>query len=343
MARPSLLSTLMLSVSRDVVAHPRDLAAHYTATHGISRQASNKYIQQLEKEGWIARSGASTRPTYSLGNCRHVSQVYSLKGLQEDLIWSQDFKPYLSLKPNVERIVNHGFTEMVNNAIDHSNSKDVFVYASQTADFITVSIRDYGIGIFEKIARALNLQDRRLALLELSKGKFTTDPQNHSGEGVFFTSRMFDGYWIDANDLKFSHLAVKEFDLLEETADKKGDGTRIMMMISLDSERTTTEVFQAFMNAPDDYDFSKTIIPMRLAQIGDDLLVSRSQAKRLITRFDKFKVVTLDFTGIDSIGQAFADEVFRVYANAYPQVEIVPINMAQEVERMYLRAIAPRS
>lgn len=114
------------------------------------------------------------------------------------------------------------------------------------------------------------------------------------------------------------------------------------MSIALDSERTTTEVFQAFMNAPEDYDFSKTIVPMKLAQIGDEQLVSRSQAKRLIARFDRFKTVTLDFTGVETIGQAFADELFRVYASAHPQVELLPMHMTQQVERMWLRAIAPK-
>lgn len=96
------------------------------------------------------------------------------------------------------------------------------------------------------------------------------------------------------------------------------------MSIALDSERTTTEVFQAFMNAPEDYDFSKTIVPMKLAQIGDEQLVSRSQAKRLIARFDRFKTVTLDFTGVETIGQAFADELFRVYALAHLKAETCP-------------------
>ena len=59
------------------------------------------------------------------------------------------------------------------------------------------------------------------------------------------------------------------------------------------------------MNAPDDYDFSKTVVPMKLAQLGDEQLISRSQAKRLIARFERFKSVILDFKGVNEIGKLF--------------------------------------
>ena len=141
--------------------------------------------------------------------------------------------------------------------------------------------------------------------------------------------------------MQFRHRSNQDRDWLDQT-DAALKGTSVFMAIGLNSQRTTTEVFQAFMNAPEDYDFSKTIVPMKLAQIGDEQLVSRSQAKRLIARFDRFKTVVLDFTDVESIGQAFADELFRVYAVAHPQVELLPMHMTPQVERMWLRAIAPK-
>jgi uncharacterized protein (DUF1330 family) len=114
------------------------------------------------------------------------------------------------------------------------------------------------------------------------------------------------------------------------------------MEIDLSSARTASEVYAQFTNAPHDFDFSRTVVPMRLAQFGDELLVSRSQAKRLIARFDRFKTVILDFDGVQEIGQAFADEVFRVYGSKHPEVEIIPEKMTEQVERMWLRAMGPR-
>jgi hypothetical protein len=120
-------------------------------------------------------------------------------------------------------------------------------------------------------------------------------------------------------------------------------GAVVFMSIGLDSERTTSDVFNQFMNAPEDFDFSKTIVPMKLARLEDEQLISRSQAKRLIARFDRFKKVNLDFKCVNEIRQAFADEMFRVYANEHPQVELSPVNMSDQVERMWFRVVAPRS
>ncbi len=341
MAKPSRLNSLIRNVTRDVLAHPKDLTKFYATHEGISRTAAARYVLQLEHEGWIARSGPATHPVFSPGYRRRVSQVYDLVDLEEDVIWEQDFRPFLTLKANVTRVAAHGFTEMVNNAIDHSAGTSVFVAASQTQTHLTLVVADNGIGIFEKISAALNLADKRQALFELSKGKFTTDPSRHSGEGVFFTSRMFDYFEIEANGLQYSHDDKHDF-LLEEPSPFV-TGTAVFMRIALTSDRTPHDVFQQFMNAPEDFDFSKTIVPMKLARLGDEQLISRSQAKRLIARFDRFKKVILDFKDVNEIGQAFADELFRVYANAHPQVEMVPINMTEQVERMWLRAVAPRA
>ena len=342
MAKPSRLNSLTKNITRDVLVHPHDLTKFYAEKEGITRAAAARYVLQLEQEGWIARSGSPTRPVFSPGHLKRVSQQYKLANLEEDLIWTKDFRPYFNLSANISNIVMHGFTEMVNNSIDHSTGTSVFISASQIEGSFTLAVSDNGVGIFEKISKALSLPDKRQALFELSKGKFTTDPTRHSGEGVFFTSRMFDFFEIDANGLQFSHDDTSKRDWLLEQPSPFKKGTIVFMRISLESSRTTSEVFNKFMNAPEDYDFSKTIVPMKLAQLGDEQLISRSQAKRLIARFDRFKIVILDFNAVNEVGQAFADELFRVYANAHPQVELTPINMTEQVERMWMRAVSPR-
>lgn len=342
MAKPSRFDELIRTVTRDVAEHPRDLTRHYADRLCVSRVAANKYIQRLEQEGWIARSGPSTHPFFGPGYKRSISRLYPLAGLEEHVAWERDFKPYFSLPPNIQTIASLGFTEMTNNAIDHSGGKSVFIWASQDEAALHITISDDGVGIFAKITHALGLPDMRLALLELAKGKLTTDPSRHTGEGVFFTSRMFDSFAISANGLHYAHDARFPQDLLDAAPGVFAEGTAVFMRISLASLRTAAQVYAQFTKAPEDYDFSKTIVPMRLAQLGGEQLLSRSQAKRLIARFDRFRTVMLDFTEVEEIGPAFADELFRVYGGSHPEVELVPQNMTEQVERMWLRAVGPR-
>jgi hypothetical protein len=55
---------------------------------------------------------------------------------------------------------------------------------------------------------------------------------------------------------------------------------------------------------------------------------------------ERFRVVVLDFAGVDGIGQAFADEVFRVFSAAHPKVTVIPVHAGPAVERMIARARA---
>ena len=343
MSKPSRLNQLIASVTKDVTSHPDDLTRHYMDVLNISRVGANNYIKQLEERGWIARSGPSTRPIFSPGYQRCVSKLYEINNLEEDIAWAKDFRSYFSLAPNILNIVNHGFTEMLNNAIDHSGGDEVFIWARQNEARFTLAISDNGVGIFAKIAAALKLPDMRQALFELSKGKFTTDPSKHSGEGVFFTSRMFDWFEINANNLEFHHDKKLEEDIFHEAKGIFPNGTVVFMSIALDSKRTAADIYAEYTNAPDDFDFSRTVVPMKLAQYGEEHLVSRSQAKRLIARFDRFKKVVLNFDEVQEIGQAFADEIFRVYANEHPDVELIPEKMTKQVQSMWLRAVAPRA
>jgi len=113
----------------------------------------------------------------------------------------------------------------------------------------------------------------------------------------------------------------------------------VVMKLSNNTSRTSKQVFDRF-TSDDDYGFTKTVVPVKLTQYGDDKLVSRSQAKRLLTRVDKFKTVIFDFSDVESVGQAFADEVFRVFANRHPEMELIPINANKDVKQMINRALS---
>jgi hypothetical protein len=103
-----------------------------------------------------------------------------------------------------------------------------------------------------------------------------------------------------------------------------------------DHSVTMQELFSRYTKEPDHYGFTKTIVPVRLLEHGQErpVFVSRSQAKRLLVRFERFEKIELDFSGIDEIGQGFADEVFRVFRIQHPNSQIIAINCNQCIEKM---------
>lgn len=324
-----------------VRTHPNDLTRVVAQAIGVSRQAVANRVRVLVKDGYLAKSG-TTRPTYQLGLNRRAVFYYPLAGLAEDRVWTQDVAPLLQDLPReIVDVCHFGLTEMVNNAIDHSEGTTVTVQVIRDRRQVFLGVSDDGVGIFHKIARALDLPDERLALLELSKGKLTTDPRRHSGEGVFFTSRMFDRYQIMAGGLLFDHDDNEPEDWLFDM-DEVQVGTDVFMQIAISSKRTMAEVYAQYSSGPDDYTFAKTVVPVRLAKVGDENLVSRSQAKRLMLRVERFRSVVLDFEGVATIGQAFADEVYRVFANEHPEIELQSIHASSEVQQMIRRAEVAR-
>jgi biotin operon repressor/anti-sigma regulatory factor (Ser/Thr protein kinase) len=323
----------------NVENHPRDLAAIATKTFDISRQAVNKHIQRLIEQGALIVSGGKTKNRhYLLHTNTQWETIISLEDKPaEDRIWRDEIELRLGNFPdNVRQIWRYGFTEMMNNAIDHSEGTQVAINIIKTATSTEIVLFDNGIGIFRKIQKALGLEDERHAVLELSKGKLTTDPARHTGEGIFFSSRMFDDFRILSGNVFFSHTHAEDEDWILENQ-KFQNGTGVFMKLKNNTARTVKKVFDEF-TSDEDYGFTKTVVPVRLAQYGDETLISRSQAKRLLARVDRFKMVILDFDNVETIGQAFSDEVFRVFVKQHPNIEIVPIKTNKNVQQMIRRA-----
>lgn len=315
-----------------------NVAVRLAEAAGISRQAASTRVSAAVRAGLITRTGVGRGVHYTLAETHRQEQEFKREGLSEDRVWRSLCAPVVAdLPPNVRDIWQYGLTEMINNAVDHSGSEAVRVGIVRNALYTQAWVADTGEGIFLKIARALDLYDPRESILELAKGKLTTDPANHSGEGIFFSSKVFDLFDIQSGALHFMHDDGLDDILIERP--KNAPGTLVLMRLDNRSPRTTKEIFDKFA-APDEYTFAKTIVPVRLAQHEGEKLVSRSQAKRLTMRFERFKSVILDFSDVEEIGQAFADEVFRVFQKAHPDTRLVPVNMTAAVKEMVSRAKA---
>lgn len=301
----------------------------------ITKSAVAKHLRGLKEQGTIEVVSQGRSHICSLKQLESFDFHLPVNGpgsIDEMLLYVSQIKPRLTnICDSAENILEYGFTEMLNNVCDHSGATEVTVIVTKTAISTTICIIDNGIGIFRKVKEALKLPDERQSLLELSKGKFTTDPANHTGEGIFFTSRACDHFAIFSNGLVFTH-SVASRDLLHKTPGlEKAPGTMVIMSINNNSNRRMRQVFDRFSSVEEG--FTKTEVPVKLVQYENEGLTSRSQAKRLLARIDRFKYITLDFEGVQVVGQAFADQVFRVFVNAHPGLEIRYKNANKEIEQ----------
>ncbi|MGB7844171.1 MAG: DUF4325 domain-containing protein [Candidatus Acidiferrum sp.] len=325
-------------ILQNVEKHPSDISKLTADKFKISRQAVNKHLQRLGAEHALAETGKTRSRSYKLSPLVEWKRSYAISPeLAEDVVWTKDIAPTIGeMAENVLDIWRYGFTEMFNNAIDHSGGTVITVHIKKTAATTEMAIYDDGIGIFKKIQSALNLLDERHAVLELSKGKLTTDPKRHTGEGIFFSSRMFDSFDILAGGVFFTHSFGESEDWIME-ARQFAHGTAVWMKLDNHTARTEKKIFDEYTSG-DDYGFNKTVVPVILAQYGEDKLVSRSQAKRVLARIELFKTVIFNFDGVETIGQAFADEIFRVFPQQHPEIEILTSQANSDVKRMITRA-----
>lgn len=310
----------------------------------MSRQTVNRELRRLVGEGLIRASGRTQGRRYTLAVLASATRQYDVANLTEDLPWQEMVAPALDgVSENVRAICQYGTTEMVNNVIDHSASPTVTVHLSRTAAEILVMVTDQGVGVFRKIAEECHLDDERHAILQLAKGKITTDATRHTGEGIFFTARMCDRFTLASGGLALVCKAGGE-DWLLETHQFQAllRGTLVALQIDPMTSRTAQSVFARFASG-ETPGFFRTHVPLSLARQEGDHLVSRSQAKRMLVGIDKFSEVVLDFKGVTMIGQAFADEIFRVFQRAHPNIHFTVANASEEVQRMVAHVLATSS
>lgn len=325
----------------NIEAHPADIVTYSAHTFGISRQRVHQYLLSLIKEGRVIKTGTTSDVRYFLTAGKLLEFEEKIRpGLAEDRVWTQYVRPMLIRYPeNIYKICQYGFTEIFNNAIDHSEGGVIFCKIEAETNDIKITIMDNGIGIFEKIQKALNLSSPRESILHLSKGKFTTDRSKHSGEGIFFTSRIFDSFSILSSDMYYT-FKDNDWFLSDQRREDFGKGTFIKMRITLPSQKTTKEVMDRYSDS--EIGFGKTIVAVRLSADADDPHISRSQAKRLLIGLERFHHVVLDFNRVEEVGQGFIDEIFRVFQNEYPNIKIDYVNAKPDVQSMIERVKATK-
>jgi excisionase family DNA binding protein len=261
----------------------------------------------------------------------------TLLGLSEDSVWHR-VKDDLGLDAEspAGRIAGYAFTEMLNNAIDHSGSDTVTISWWVTTDQWSFEIRDYGIGAYPKLRVGLHLASEFEAIQELSKGKRTTDRAHHTGGGIFFTSKAVDIFRLTSSGVRWTVDNLRHDVALGIVPEVSG--TSVRCQVDPLTDRTLADVFREFTS---DFAFVRTRPIVKLFAIGTSF-VSRSEARRLLDGLDAdFESVEVDFTGVADVGQGFVDELLRVWPSAHPGKTVIPINMNAAVDFMIRRGLPP--
>jgi len=321
-------------------------AADIVKATGFSRAYINRSFKDLVNQGKIILIGKANQAHYieakkdvvrkTKKGILSVRRILKNKNLSESDILDQikkDCGIFLDLPKNIVSILNYAFTEMLNNAIEHSNSKKIVVMMEKDKFSVNFEVIDFGMGIFNNLMEKRGLKNELEAIQDLLKGKQTTRPKEHTGEGIFFTSKAADRLIVQSStkkliiDNQLNDIFIKDIKAIK--------GTKVRFEISKKSKQNLDVIFKKF--AGKTFEFSKTEVTVDLYQM-DNVFISRSQARRVLSGLDKFRTIIIDFKNVETIGQAFADEVFRIWQSHHPEINIGYKNANENALFMIKRA-----
>lgn len=317
-------------------AKDKDFVHKTVEYFGVSKSTVYNYVKKMCEEQILKKTATGT-PSYEIVTALYQFHYQNDGSLGEDKIFRTDIQPLLkNYEKNVFSAWQYAFTEMMNNAIEHSKASDIAVSVLINPLKTRMMIADNGVGIFKNIQTFLkNEKNEELALDEcaslLLAGKFTTAEQYHSGEGIFFTSHLMDEFFIFSDDIFFSR---DNFNDVTVKTSERIKSTLVFMALNNQTKKTTKEVFDRFSDI--EKGFIRTHIPIsHMFAYGNP--ISRSEARRLGELVSNFKEITLDFSGVEEVGQAFCHELFVVWQRNNPDVVLTVVNACDDVLFMIQR------
>ncbi|HSY61942.1 MAG TPA: ATP-binding protein, partial [Cytophaga sp.] len=266
----------------------------------VSRQFVSSEINKLVKEGKLIKGGSTKSAFYTLPSNASVLGTRIHKRLINENLKEHEVFDDLehqttfieSLRENILSILAYAFSEMLNNAIEHSKSQYVEVTVEMNQDELCFVVDDFGIGAFKNVMVKRKLKSEIEAIQDLLKGKTTTQPQAHSGEGIFFTSKAADIFILESYGYRLRIDNVIHDVFIEEIKPAK-QGTKVTFKINANSKKHLNAIFKEYQTDPEEMAFDKTEIKIKLFTMGT-IYISRSQARRVLTGLEKFKTVILD-------------------------------------------------
>jgi len=303
----------------------------------VSPATSHRLLRALVVSGVLERQGRGPVARYRLRRLRHR---FRLAGLEEGRVWerlSAEMARIRPLGPDDARSLQYAATEVINNAIEHSRGRSLEVTVAFEASSTTVTtIRDDGVGVFRRVCEDFHIASPQQAIVQLEKGKLTSDPSRHSGEGLFFSSKAVSRFRLESQQVAWIvDNLVGDSAVAPSTVRR---GTQVVLTIVGGRTPRLEDVFRAHTD-PETLRFTRTRTTIRLGMLGSSLM-SRSEARRVVEGLPKFTHAALDFSGVEVVGQGFCDEIFRVFARRHPEVTLEPVGMNEAVAFMVARARA---
>jgi len=309
---------------------------------GFSRAYINRFFRELQEKNIIIHIGKANRSQYVLADKKSIynskKKILDIRkkltniNLTEDSVLDEIKQAtgiFIDLKENIKKIIDYTFTELLNNAIEHSKSKNIEILMDRNNHVMRFIIIDKGIGIFNNIRHKKRLKNNLEAIQDLLKGKQTTAPKNHSGEGIFFSSKAGDVLIIEGTNKRIIFNNIIDDVFIQDI--KNRVGTKVILTISLNSKKNLSKIFNKY--SENTYEFSKTQVNIKLYKMGT-IYISRSQARRVLVGLDNFKTVIFDFKNVKTVGQGFADEVFRVWQQHNSKIKIIIRNSNENINFM---------
>lgn len=307
-----------------------------SASLGLTRQAVQYHLRDLLESGLIRRSGKGRSTRY--GRTFTYAKRWRMGEAEEDEVWADvatNVDCLASAAETAKSILRYAVTEMVNNAIDHSGGTSFGVAVRCFDDVVAIDVADDGVGAFAHLRDRLGLPDTFAAIQQISKGKQTTAPDRHTGEGIFFTSKAVDRFELESSGLRW---VVDNRDGDQAVGDSpRRTGTLVKLELNLRTDRQLNDVFEPY-TSDESLAFDTTRTVVRLFARGRSF-ISRSEAKRLANGLERFDNVIVDFQGVNEVGQGFVDELFRVWHREHRDITLTPVNMSPAVERMVRRGL----
>ncbi len=311
----------------NVEARPADIGPATARRFGVTRATASNYLRRLTEQGLLTARGATRARIYGLKPLLHVRGMARIEpGAEDDATWRRDIRPRLEGLPDrTVAICQYGFTGAVSNALDHSGGSTLGWWVRQDAGAVEFGLSDDGGGVFETLRRVFGFEDDRRAALELAKGGLTTDPGRHAGRGLYLLARLFDRFSLASGRLAYVRTDAGGF--VVRDLDVPLGGTTLTLRIDISSSRTLADLLARHGPGGE-----ITEVPVVLASLDGEPLVSRSQARRLMWRLETASRVALDFAGVELIGHDFAHEIFHVFRTQRPDVELVAINASEALK-----------